>query len=56
MRFIPTPAEDAGGRHTGSGGRRCDTGHHGEKKMKARCPIFSQSLVPMSDGHASVSA
>ena len=34
MRVIPTPAEDAGGRRTGSGGRRCERRHHGVKKMK----------------------
>ena len=34
MRVIPTPAEDAGGRHTGSGGRSCERRHHGVKKMK----------------------
>jgi hypothetical protein len=32
VRFIPTPAEDAGGRHTGSGGRRCDIATTAEKK------------------------
>ena len=30
VRFIPTPAEDAGGRNTGSGGRSCERRHNGE--------------------------
>ena len=32
MRFIPTPAEDAGGLNTGSGGRSCERRHNGEGK------------------------
>jgi putative transposase len=34
VRFIPTPAEDAGGRHTGSDGRSSDIGPSRRKKMK----------------------
>ena len=35
MRFIPTPAEDAGGLNTGSGGRSCDIATTARKKMKS---------------------
>ena len=36
MRFIPTPAEDAGGRNTGSGGRSCDIATTASEKNEKR--------------------
>jgi hypothetical protein len=34
VRVIPTPAEDAGGRHNGIGGRSCDIAITRREKMK----------------------
>ncbi len=36
MRFIPTPAEDAGGLNTGSGGRSCDIATTAREKNEKR--------------------
>ena len=51
MRFIPTPAEDAGGPNTGSGGRSCDIATTAcEKNGKRDVQSFGTSSFPRAMG------